>query len=185
MKQLILSLLIGFSSLCSLQAQKFFTKKALIKFESNAPLEKIKAKNHAATCVINTESGAVQFAVLIKAFKFKKALMQEHFNENYMESDKYPKAVFKGKITNLEAINFEKDGVYATTVKGKMTMHGVKKDLTAKGKIIVKSGKPTLKSTFKVLVADYAIKIPKVVRKNIAKVVTITVEAALNPLKKK
>ena len=88
-------------------------------------------------------TGEIAFNLLVKSFEFKIALMQEHFNENYMESDKYPKASFKGKITNLDKINFKKDGVYPAEVIGDLTIHNVTKPLTAKGTLEVKGGTVT------------------------------------------
>ena len=80
--------------------ERFFTKTGSISFFSKTPLEDIEAHNRSVTCVLDSKTGNVQFAVLMKGFEFKKALMQEHFNEDYIESDKYPKAEFKGQIVN-------------------------------------------------------------------------------------
>jgi polyisoprenoid-binding protein YceI len=147
------------------QAQKY----------SDAQIEKIEAHNSKATSVMDLSTGKIEFAVLIKAFQFEKALMQEHFNENYLESDKYPKATFKGVITNFESIDITKDGEYAVNVKGDLTIHGVTKEVEIPGKIIVKDGQISAKSSFEVTVADYKIEIPAVVRDNIAKVVRVDV----------
>ncbi|MEK7253941.1 MAG: YceI family protein, partial [Bacteroidota bacterium] len=92
-----------------IQAQKYFTREGKITFVSDAAMEKIEAVTNSATSVIDMATGAVEFAVLIKGFQFKKALMQEHFNENYMESSKFPKATFKGKIDNFSSVNLKKD----------------------------------------------------------------------------
>ena len=163
-------------------AQKIFTREANVSFHSDAPLEKIEAHNKKGTSVIDTESGRMEFAVLIKAFQFEKALMQEHFNENYMESSKYPKAVFKGAIADLKAINFSKDGTYDTTVKGTMTIHGVSKEIEATGKVKVVNGVISTESELEILPADYDIEIPAVVRDNIAKVITVTIKAQYQTL---
>jgi len=120
--------------------------------------------------------------VLIQGFKFDKALMQEHFNENYMESTTYPKAKFKGKIDNLSSINFKKDGDYNATVSGQLEIHGVTKPVTATGVISVKGTNISAKSKFSVAVADYGIEIPKVVAENIAKNVDINVHADYQPM---
>jgi polyisoprenoid-binding protein YceI len=108
--------------------------------------------------------------------------MQEHFNENYMESDKFPKASFKGQIINLSAIQFSKDGEYKTDVKGKLTIHGVTKDVTFSGKIIVRSGKLLIASSFSVLLADYNIAIPGAVKDKVAKEVKINVQVSLDQM---
>jgi polyisoprenoid-binding protein YceI len=166
-----------------LNAQKYFTRTANISFSSDAPMEKIEAHNKKGTSVIDTKSGKMEFAVLIKAFQFEKALMQEHFNENYMESTKYPKAIFKGAFTDLSAISFDKDGTYETAVKGDMTIHGVTKPMETKGKVIVKEGKIQAISSFEIVVADYDIEIPAVVRDNIAKTVKVDIDASFEPFK--
>ena len=181
----VLFIAITLFSAISLQAQKHFTRNGSITFSSEAPLEKIEASNQNATSVIDLESGKMEFAVLIKAFQFEKALMQEHFNENYMESDKYPKAIFKGAIVDLSKIDFSKDEAYPVKVKGKMTIHGQTNELETDGVITVKDGKIFANSTFEVAVADYKIKIPSVVKDNIAKTVQIKVDMNYEVLKKK
>ena len=165
-------------------AQKYFTRDGTISFSASSPLEKIEATSRGATAVIDAASGAVEFAVLIKGFIFEKALMQEHFNENYMESDKFPKALFKGEVLNLDKVNLEKDGEYPVKVKGSLTIHGVTNEIESPGKFIVKDGNITASSSFTVEVADYDIQIPAVVRDNIAKEVRIDIEAGLQELKK-
>lgn len=182
MKKIALSIIFIFAVVAMSNAQKYFTKTGDITFVSNAPVEKIEAENNAATCVLDTETGNMQMAVLIKAFKFEKALMQEHFNENYMESSKYPKATFKGNITNISDVNFKKDGTYNVKVTGKLTMHGVTQSVETDGKIIVKGKNIIAQSTFKVAVADYKIEIPNVVKDKIAKEVEIDVNLKLAEL---
>ena len=107
--------------------------------------------------------------------------MQEHFNENYLESEKYPHAEFKGKV--LDEIDLKKDGVYAVTVEGDLLIHGVSKTYREKGTITVKNGLVSARSKFNVRVADHKIKIPSLVVKNIAEVVEVTVEAVYQPNK--
>ena len=157
--------------------QKYFSKTGKISFHSDTPMEKIEAHNTTASTVLDAGTGSLEWAVLIQGFKFDKALMQEHFNENYMESTEFPKAKFKGKIDNLSAVNFKKDGDYNVTVSGQMEIHGVTKPVTAPGVISVKGGNITAKSKFSIAVADYGIEIPKVVAENIAKNVDINVHA--------
>jgi len=167
------------------QAQdKFFTKNGRISFVSKGNIETIAAKHKGITCVLDAKAGALQYAVLMKGFEFEKALMQEHFNENYVESDKYPKAEFKGQITNNSDVNYTKDGVYSAKAKGTLSLHGVTKDIEVPGKITVKDGKPQLNAEFTILLSDYQIKIPGVVKENISNTVTITVDCPLEPLKK-
>ena len=162
--------------------QKYFSKSGKVTFQSKAPTETIEATNTSASTVIDVASGAMEWAVLIQGFKFEKALMQEHFNENYMESGTYPKAKFKGKIDNLAAVNFTKDGQYNVDVSGQLEIHGVTKPVTTKGTITVKGGQISANSKFKVLLADYGIEIPKVVAENISKEVDIDVQANYQPM---
>lgn len=168
-----------------LQAQKYFTRTGKITFTSTAALEKIEAVNQKATSVIDTESGKMEFAILVKAFQFEKALMQEHFNENYMESDSYPKAKFKGSIVDVSTVDFSADGTYPVKVKGNLTIHGETNEVEAEGIFTILNGIISASSTFDIAVADYKIDIPKVVRDNIAKIVSITVDMDYEVFKKK
>lgn len=162
---------------------KYFTKSGKIAFHSKAPLENIEANNKSATCVMDIKTGNLQFAVLMKGFEFEKALMQEHFNENYIESHKYPKADFKGVVVNNAEINYTKDGTYTAKVKGKLTIHGETKEVETEGTINVKAGKLETTANFNVELSDYKIEIPKLVKDNISKIVKITVDCTLDPLK--
>ena len=154
-------------------AQKVYTKNGSVSFFSTSPLENISASNNQVMSVLNLSTGDLQFSVLIKSFHFKKSLMEEHFNENYMESDKYPKASFKGKINDLSKANFTKDGVYTVEVSGDLTMHGVTNKISTTGTITVRSGIITAAADFKLKLADYKISIPKIVKDNIAEVIDI------------
>jgi hypothetical protein len=178
-------LLFSFILLASLQtqAQKYFTKTGTIIFNSKSPVEKIEGVNKATACLLDTRTGAIDFIVQIKSFVFDKQLMQEHFNENYLESDKFPKANFKGVITNHTAINFTKDGEYNAEVVGKMALHGVTKDVKFTGKISIKSGKVTITSTQMLLLEDYKISIPNAVKDKISKDVKVTVNSTLELMK--
>ncbi|WP_207512134.1 YceI family protein [Longitalea luteola] len=168
----------------SLSAQeKYFTKSGSISFVSKGNIETIQASHRSVTCVLDSKTGAVQFAVLMKGFEFKKALMQEHFNENYVESDKYPKAEFRGQIVNNNDIAYAKDGEYKAHVKGKLTMHGQTRDVETDGKINVKNGKLLTNAVFTILMSDYNISIPNLVKENMSNTVTITVNCTLDPLK--
>ena len=162
-------------------AQNYFTKNGKISFFSKTAMENIDAVNNQVVSVINTQTGDMAFSVLINGFLFKKALMQEHFNENYMESTKYPKATFKGNIGDLSKMNFTKDGTYAVTVAGDLTLHGVTKKVSVPGNITVKGGKFSAAATFNVLLADYNISIPSVVQNNISKTIEIKVDCNYEP----
>jgi len=158
--------------------QKFFSKTGKITFSSEASLEKIEATNTSASTVIDLGTGNMEWAVLIQGFQFEKSLMKEHFNENYMESTKYPKAVFKGKIDNPSAVNLAKDGTYEVNVSGQLEIHGITKPVTTKGTINVKKGViESASSKMTVAIADYGIEIPKLVADNISKTVDISIQA--------
>lgn len=159
-------------------AQKVFTKNGNISFFSTAPMENITADNNQVMSVLNTQTGDLQFSVLIKGFHFKKSLMEEHFNENYMESDKFPKSTFKGLITDVSKISFTKDGSYNVAVSGDLTIHGVTKKVTTPGTITVKSGNITASSKFNIRLADYNISIPGLVKDKIAETIEITVSCS-------
>ena len=156
MKKILITFLFTALALSGAHAQsKYFTKNGSITFFSKMPIENIEAKNQKATCVIDSKTGAIEVAVLMKAFEFEKALMQEHFNENYVESDKYPKSTLKGKIADIGSVNFTKDGTYPVTIAGKFMLHGVEKDMTAKGSLVVKQGKVSGTSSFVVKLSDH------------------------------
>lgn len=182
MQKLILILLAFIMSGTIAYGQKYYSKTGSVHFLSEAPLEKIQASNNNAYVVFDASTGQMEWAVLIKGFKFEKALMQQHFNENYMDSDQFPKAVFKGTIVDKAGINLEKDGSYNVTASGTITIHGVTKPLTAPGQITVKNGKVNASSSFTLTVADFNIEVPKIVRDNIAKTVRVTVRSDLQPL---
>lgn len=181
MKKALLSLTaLVFST--SMFAQIFMAKTCEVSFFSASPLENIEAINKASKPLINTSTNDVQIKIVNTAFIFEKPLMQEHFNENYMESDKYPNTIFKGKIN--EKIDWTKDGENKVTVTGKMSMHGVDKDITIEGLVTIKGEEITIVTKFKVQVADYKIKVPSLYVQNIAEVVDVKLHAVLAPFKK-
>jgi len=175
MKRIILFSLVMLAATSIANAQKIYTKNGHISFFSKTSMENIKADNNQVMSVLNTQTGELQFSVIIKSFHFEKALMEEHFNENYLESTKFPKASFKGTVADISKVNFAADGTYPVTVSGDMTIHGVTNKATAKGNFIVKGGKATGNSVFTVALADYKIAVPKLVENNIAKTIEITV----------
>lgn len=109
--------------------------------------------------------------------------MQEHFNENYVESNKFPKAEFKGTITNNSEINYAKSGTYNAKIKGKLTIHGVTKDVETTGTIKVDTDHLKAESVFNIQLSDYDVKIPSVVKDKISNNIKITVETKLESLK--
>ena len=165
--------------------QKYFTKTGKINFDATSPAspERIEGINRTVTCVVDTKTGNLQFAVLMKGFEFEKALMEEHFNENYIESDKFPKSEFKGIIVDNDKVNYTKDGTYSVQVKGKLTMHGITKDVETQGSIIIKGGKIDASANFNALLDDFKISIPGIVADKVSKTAKISVSCSLEPLK--
>jgi polyisoprenoid-binding protein YceI len=179
MKTMLISFLVLLFSANVVYSQKYMTKNGHIRFYSSTPMEDIEAHNRQVNAALDATTGDFVFKVLIKSFEFEKALMQEHFNENYMESHKFPNATFQGKITNLSEMNFAKDGTYNANIEGKLTIHGVTKDISEKGTFTVKDGVVQGFSKFNVKVADYEIKIPGAVVNNIAESIEVTVDVKL------
>jgi hypothetical protein len=139
-------------------AQKVFaTKSGQIYFNATGALVKIAAVNNQVDSKFVDATGQIIFGVLIKGFKFENQLMEDHFNENYMESTQYPKADFKGYITNIKEINFSKDGAYPIEVEGTLTIHGVAQKTNTKGTLTLAQGKVTIAGDFSVKVKDYGI----------------------------
>lgn len=158
-----------------LLAQRYMDRAGRASFYSKAPLEDIEAHTDQALCVLDASSGEVAASMLLKSFQFEKALMQEHFNEKYVESDKYPKATFTGKITNLADINLTQNGTYTAKVQGDITIHGETKPLTADVELVVQDNTIKASSTFPLRVKDFKITIPTLVVRNIAEVIEVRV----------
>ena len=182
MKQLTILILFIFISIGSIQAQKYITKTGHIRFFSETPVENIEAHNHQVNSYLDEQTGDFVFKVLMKSFQFEKALMQEHFNENYVESDKFPNASFTGKVLNMKDLNLAKNGTYTVKVEGELTIKGITKKVTEKGTFEVKDGRVNGKSTFNILLADFGIKIPNAVANNISKTIQIDVDVNLEKL---
>ena len=167
------------TSLSSFAQNKMVTKTGKITFEASVPaFEEVKAKNESVTCILNTSTGDIAALALIKSFRFKVALMEEHFNENYMESDTYPKATFKGKIDDFD---FSKLTATAKqfTIKGKLELHGKIKDITIKATIKKSGDSVEIESDFTLNTDDYAIDIPSVVSKKVSKKVAVKLDVTL------
>lgn len=164
MKKFIALLSLLFCITTQTDAQKIFsTRNGKITFESPTDSD-VKAVNNEVTSRV-TDNGQVTFSLLIKGFKFKLAEMQQHFNDQYAESSKFPRADFKGTITNLKEINFTKDGSYKIAVKGDLTMHGVTRNITVNGTIDIKAGKPSARAGFTINLSDYKIDASSVTEK--------------------
>lgn len=181
MKRLITLTLCSTLSILGFSQSVFMTRNGQVSFFSKTPMENIDGTNNEVTSMIDTGKGDVVFAILIKSFHFEKALMEEHFNENYMESTKFPKATFQGKFTNASSINFTKDGTYNATVEGDLTIHGVKQRQTANGTITVSNGKISAVSTFIIKLADYKIERPSLVAEKISETIEIRVNCQYEP----
>ena len=139
----------------SVNAQKIYsTKTGRISFFSSAPLEDIEAKTSEVESKF-ASNGQIVFTLLMKGFEFENQLMEDHFNEEYLESTKYPKADFKGTIINISEIDLSKDGSYPAKVKGNLTIHGVTKEIASDGTIEVRGSKVTAKSKFNISLKDY------------------------------
>ena len=177
MKNNIIKIVIFICVASNLFGQKYFTRTGEISFFSGTSMEDIEAVSNSASTVIDLSSGKIQWAVLIKSFEFEKALMQEHFNENYMESSKYPKAKFSGTINNISDINLKEDGTYTAELSGTLDIHGVKKEVTTTAIFTVENEAVSAENVLKILVADYDIKIPSVVKDKIAKEIEIKIKA--------
>lgn len=163
----------------TLTAQIWMSKNAQIRFFSTTPIEDIEALNNYAAGAINAKTGRIFFKAMMKSFKFEKALMQEHFNENYVESDQYPTAEFDGIIQNLPDLS--QDGSHEVIVKGQLSLHGTKFSREIKASLTIKNGKIETKAIFLVACHEHNIKIPSVTRKNISDQIEVTIKASFIP----
>lgn len=155
----------------SIQAQKYSAESGMITFFSDATLEDIKAENKKVVSLFNSATGAIAFSVPIVEFQFEKSLMQEHFNEKYLESEKYPKASFQGTIADfkMDAIGEQK-----VQARGKLTIHGVTNEITVPGTFQNKDGKVLMAAKFIVRLEDYKVEIPQLMWQNIAEEVEVS-----------
>ena len=184
MKRLILFLFF-LNIITAVNAQKYMTKNGYIGFFSHTPLEDIRGDNNQVAGILDTSTGEMVFQALIKSFHFDRALLEEHFNENYMESDKLPKSSFKGKITNFSLVDFSKNGTYNVTVEGDLTVHDVTNKVSVKGTVEVVTGGINASSKFEIVPEDYKINIPGVVRDKISKAMEVTVTMKYAPIANK
>lgn len=164
--------------------EPLITRDGSTSFFSHAPLEDIEAVNDQTTAAIDFAKGEVVVKMLIKHFTFENALMQEHFNENYMESEKYPSAIFKGTIVTDEVIDLSQDGTYEVAIKGNLTIHGVQQATETNATITIAEGMVTASTKFIAKPADFDIEIPSVVVKNIAEEIEVTTTLNFNTAKK-
>jgi hypothetical protein len=167
----IIFLSIAFTS----NAQTYLAKNVSVRFFSAAPIENIEANTTVASCAFNAKSNKIIMKVPIKAFRFEKALMQEHFNENYLESEKYPIGQFEGMMLDLP--NMYNNGEYNIRLKGKLSLHGVTNEKEVNAKIYIKDGDVKALVVFKIKCKEYKIAIPKIVARNVSDEIEISVTA--------
>lgn len=174
---LILTLLLTYTGFAQ---EKLTTNKGIITFEASVPFfENVEAKNETVSCVLNLKKSSLSFVVYINMFQFERSLMQEHFNANYLESKKYPKATFKGIIEKFDIINLDTtDNIYY--INGKLTIHGKSKNIRVSSKIKKMENQVKIHSTFTLNTDDFNIEIPFIVRNKISKTVSVTVDSVLH-----
>jgi polyisoprenoid-binding protein YceI len=181
MRKIVVLLFLSVACYSPAMSQLYSTRTGFIGFYSKTPFEDIRAENNQAYAVIDAGKKNLAFAVLLKGFVFTKELMQEHFNENYVESDKYPKATFSGAYTG--DVPLDKDGVYNVRIRGILTLHNVTRPIEEPATLEVKSGRLLGKAEFNIKPEDFQISIPAVVREKIAKMVTVHVQIDCNTSK--
>jgi polyisoprenoid-binding protein YceI len=161
---------------------KYMTRNGYIRFYSSTPVEDIEAENNHVGSIIDRSTGEIVFTLKMTDFNFEKRLMQRHFNDNYVESDKFPTSTFKGYITDNDKVDYSTAGSYSVLVEGDLTIHGVTNRISTPGKIEVKGEDIIGTAKFIVKPADYDIKIPKIVRNKIAEEMEITVNMEYKPM---
>lgn len=175
MQKIVFTILLLFWHFGISAQARLYCKEARISFFSKTAMENIVAQNNKALCVWDTATDKYEFSVLIKGFEFDRALMQEHFNENYMESDKYPKAAFKGVLRPENSISLRGNGSYKVTAVGILTIHGVSKPVSLPATILVNNGMISSRANFTVLLSDYKIVVPAIVSDKINRQISISV----------
>lgn len=161
---------------------RFIDRSGYASFFSSAPMEDIRAETNQVVSVIDVQTGEIVASMLMRSFHFRKSLMEEHFNENYVESHKFPKASFRGKVANIGAVDLSKDGSVTLDISGDITIHGVTRPLTMKAEANVRGGLIEAKAVFPLKVKDFDIEIPRLVIRNIAEVVEVTVSFNYKPM---
>jgi polyisoprenoid-binding protein YceI len=148
-------------------------RKGTAYFFSEAPLEDIEATNTEVIGALDLTKGTLAVTMFMKGFHFDKSLMEEHFNENYIESEKFPRATFKGVISDFSTLDFTKSGKIEAEAKGEINIHGVTKPLTAPVTFEISANKLSAITVFNISIADFDIDIPRLVIQNIAEVVEV------------
>lgn len=183
MKRLLLLLLLLLPEGPPAHAQgRYLTKTGLVSFFSASPIENIEARNQQVAAMLDLGTSQLAFSMLVKGFVFKRTLMQEHFNENYMESDKFPKATFAGHFVGLDASQLATAGPHPAQVEGDLTLHGVTHRIQVPATVELRGRQLLAQATFSVASADYNIEIPLLVRNNIAKIISVHVDLTCLPV---
>lgn len=157
------------------EAQRYIDRAGRATFFSSAPLENIEASSDQVVGILDAGSGEIAASMFMRSFRFRKSLMEEHFNENYVESHKYPKATFKGKVTNIAEVDLTKEGPCMLNISGDITLHGVTRPLQITADGMVAEGRIQAKAQFFLTVADFDIDVPRLVADNIAKQLEVSV----------
>ena len=185
MKSILILFTVSFTvNAISQVPEKFLSSKTHIKFFSSTPVEDIEANNYASVSTIAPLTGEVVFSVPMQSFEFEKALMQKHFNNaHFLETNVYPKSKFKGTITNLDEINFEKNGIYDAHIEGTLTIKGKDNPIKENGTIEVKGNSLSVNSVFTITLADYGIAFDEaeMVSKKIGKTLEIIIVSEYEP----
>jgi len=163
---------------------KYICKTGHVYFISKTDIIDIDADNYNLASILNTKNGEVIFMIPMRGFKFKLPLAEEHFNENYIESEKYPQAKFKGKFINFDKIDFSKDGQQYVEVEGEMSIHGQTKKIKEAGIIEIRKGEIHAKSILKIALQDYGIKIPNLVINKVADIIDVKIDLKYEPFTK-
>lgn len=178
----IFALLFLIVAIIPVSAQKYATKTGNLKFEASVEsFEEVAAENKNTSAILESATGEIAVLTLMKGFRFKIALMEEHFNENYIESDKFPKATFKGKIEDFDVSKLT-SAVKTFKISGDLTLHGKTKKIIANGKILKSGDKITMTGNFDVKPEDFAIEIPKLVSKKVSEKIKVSFNLTLAKL---
>ncbi len=162
-------------------AQKFISESSTVMFFSKATVEDISARNEKSLCLLEVATGNIAFSIPIREFQFDKSLMQEHFNEKYMETEKFPKSTFQGKLIGYSQ---EIKGAQQAHAQGKLTIHGVAKEVDIQGTVTFDQNHMTLASKFVVRLEDYNIQLPQILWQNIAETIEVSLDFTLKPYEK-
>jgi len=180
----LLFILLMTLNLAGFSQDKYITRTGHAYFISHTDIIDIDGDNYQVGSILNIKTGEMIFTVLMKSFQFTLALAEEHFNENYVESHKFPKATFKGKILNIEQIDLTKAGKYSVEVEGDLTIHGETNKIKEKGLLEVKGDKIYATSKFSIALKDYKIGIPKLVADKVAPIIPISINLEYELLNK-